>query len=446
MDLTVVNTFKAFMADEKAWNMYVTGPAGSGKTTDLHHSVKYCMDNEIPYMVCAFTHKACGILRTKLPDGALVATLHSFLKKCPSINQDALNHKHVNVSLKVGEVTIKPKVIFIDEYSMIGEKDWADLGELQDSDYDGIPELKIVWLGDSNQLPPVGDQITIYPEGKYQVKLTKIYRNDNPLQIPLNALISYINEDADIKPLKNVPGYFERDLDLVKSYCECKDDDKVILAYTNQNVQWLNQEIHSVLTGRAEVSEGDKVFSPSTQRTYTFISWIEEIGCINLPWSGDELALGSKYKTLENLVNHNLCKFALLETEEGEFVQHAVIFGHYDFKCKRETLEKSAVEINNEIESKYRGYKASGWSRANPHEPLARKRAKLWRDCLSFKDCVMCIDFAYAMTVHKSQGSTYGSVFLDMQDLHQVASRDLSLYLKLVYTGISRARYYVGTN
>lgn len=440
-----LDTFKKFMSDRQAWNMYVTGAAGTGKTTDLAYSVQYCIDNEIPYVVCAFTHKACNILRSKLPANALVTTLHSFLKKRPTINQDATNTNHVNVSIKIGEQTVIPKVVFIDEYSMVGEKDWLDIGSMQDGDYDGIPEMKVVWLGDPHQLPPVGDTSCVEPEGNYQVKLTKIYRNNNPLQIPLNALISYMH-GCPVQPLESVQQYFERGLDLTTEYCS-SNDDSIILAYTNQKVQELNEDIHKRFTGRIEVESGDKVFSPTTRKEYTFLRWVprEEITYIDMHWT-DQLHLDSKYKTLEHLIKQQLCEFAELEDEDGDVVIHAIVFGHYDFKLKTSELQNEAVEVNRDIEDEHRGFKASGWSRANPTHPMARRRAKAWRDCLSFKDCVICLDYPYAMTVHKSQGSTYKKVYLDMEDISKVASKDLSMYLRLTYVGISRAQEYVGTN
>lgn len=43
--------FKAFMKDEDALDMYVTGAAGTGKTTQCRKDVQYCIDNKIPYVV-----------------------------------------------------------------------------------------------------------------------------------------------------------------------------------------------------------------------------------------------------------------------------------------------------------------------------------------------------------------------------------------------------------
>lgn len=435
----MLKTFKKFLEDEKAWDMYITGVAGTGKTTSLKHGVQHCINNKIPYVVCAFTHKACGILRSKLPANANVRTLHSFLGKRPCINTNATKKEHVNQNTKSSETDLEPKILFLDEWSMVGEKDYLDIREAQDSNYDSIPELKVVWVGDSHQLPPVGDIQAIKPEGKYQVLLTKIWRNDNPLQQPLNALISYI-EGEQPEPLKPVEGYFERGKSLSKEYLKCQED-KVLLAYTNKRVESLNIEI----AGKYLPDERDKVFSPTTQKYYYFLGWVEDPDYIDLHYS-DPLHKGSKFKTLENLIRTHLCRFAILEDEDGDIWQHAVIFGHYDYKINKETLEAAAVDSNKAIEQTHRGYKAASWAKFNPKTSLARTRSKAWRDCLSFKDCVICIDFPYAMTVHKSQGSTFNTVFVDTNDIAICANRNFDMYLKLTYVALSRASHKVVTN
>jgi hypothetical protein len=86
------------------------------------------------------------------------------------------------------------------------------------------------------------------------------------------------------------------------------------------------------------------------------------------------------------------------------------------------------------------------WASLNSHTKLARARAKAWRDYLTFKEYVICLDFPHAMTVHKSQGSTYNTVYLDSDDLYLCATRNFNLYLKLMYVAISRASNKVYTN
>lgn len=427
-----------FLQDDVAWDMFVTGPAGTGKTTGMRQYVEYCIDNNIPYVVCAYTHKACGILRAKLPDFARVQTLHSFLKKRPMINTEAVKIAQVKNSAQTGKPDEDPKILFLDEFSMLGEKDLMDIRAVQDPEYEGAPKLKLVAFGDLNQLPPVGDMQTLKPHGKYWKKLTKIYRNDNGLQQPLNKLISYINEEATPAPLEPVDKFFIRGVDIDKA--KFQEKDKVYLAYTNRRVEKLN----STLQGYENPANGDEVFSPSTQKYYTYLGDVEAVEYIDLHYS-DPLHLDSKYKTLEGLIQSDSCRFGEFEDEEGKVSIFAYLFGHYRFKIARETLERAAVESNRAIEDEFKGYKAVKWAKANYTHKLARERAKAWREYLSFNDCVVCMDFTHAMTVHKSQGSTFNTVILDTDDISIAAERDFKMYLRLLYVGISRASHKVIT-
>ena len=424
----MLNTFKQFLATESlADDMYVTGQAGTGKTTGLRELVQYCADNGLEYVVCAFTHKACNILRDKLPMGSNVRTLHSYLKKRPTINQEAVNHKSIERSVVTGIAT-KVSILFVDEYSMVGDRDLVDVRALED--------LKIVWLGDPNQLPPTGDIQAIEPYGPYAITLTKVYRQagDNPLLDTLQKVVTYI-EGAKVEGIEEHET-LTRDQDIVEWYDNDRmspDFDGILLAYTNARVESLNAEV----MGRTEPEPGDTVYSPTTREHYTFERWLDpaEVSYI-MPSFGDLLPLGTKYKTLEFLLQQGY-KFAQLNDD----IVVACVFGHYQHKRLKEELKKEAAASNVAI-----GSGAAQWARENKGSKKATTRAKAWRSFLSFNDAVICLDFAHAVTVHKSQGSTYRTVYLDTQDLAIAASINYTMYLKLMYVALSRASHNVITN
>lgn len=438
------DTFEKFLADNEAWDMFITGPAGTGKTTSLDELVEFAKAQGLNPVVCAFTHKACNILRSKLSADTNIATLHSVLRKRPTVNDQATKAKYIEKSMQHTKPD-KYDILFIDEFSMVGEQDYMDIVALQDPEYEGAPAMKVVYIGDLNQLPPVGDMQTINPSGEYWVKLTKIYRqkDGNELLDTLHSIVDMLGGAAPtpLTPNKN----FIRDINLEQEYRNCKDEDKVLLAYTNQRVEKLNRWI----AGKEEPNHNDSLFSPTTRMHYIMDHFIPSsfINTIRKAYGDEELGFGSKYKTLEYLLTMPGIKFIDMHTDdgEGEFVTYACIFGHYQYKLYLDDLKRAAAQANKEIE---RVHKASAkiWAHANPHAPLARARAKAWRDYLTFKECVICLDFPHALTVHKSQGSTYKYVFLDTEDLYRCAETNFTLYLKLLYVGIGRASEKVYTN
>jgi hypothetical protein len=48
------------------------------------------------------------------------------------------------------------------------------------------------------------------------------------------------------------------------------------------------------------------------------------------------------------------------------------------------------------------------------------------------------VDYAYALTIHKSQGSTYDNIYMDVQNIR--ACGEANLALRLLYTGLSRPK------
>lgn len=436
----MLGTFKAFLEDEYAREMFVTGSAGTGKTTLQHEAIEYCIANGIKYLACAFTHKACGILVSKLPEGAVVSTLHSFLKKRPTVNEQAKRIQHLESS-KVFGIAEKYDVIFVDEYSQVGERDYADIGLLQDSEDpdEERPRLKVVYIGDPLQLPPVGDAQAVIPSGPYQIKLTKVWRQagDNKLLDTMTALVSLIGGGEFV----GIPEHetFIRNCDLIKVWHSLPNVDKVLLAYTNKRVE----ELNAAVAGKTEPDIGDQLYSPTLREELELYTIVPRPSVVQiyLAFGDDPLLLGSKYKTLEHLLKMDCCTF--ISDENGRVF--ATVFGHYQYLLAKDKYAAAAVAANKQIEA-VTELPPKVWALNNKKHPLSIVRAKAWRDYLTFKQCVVCVDFPHAMTVHKSQGSTYDTVLLDTNDLYKCALKDYDLYLKLMYVGISRASNKVYTS
>lgn len=436
----MLEQFKAFITDEEAPVMYITGVAGTGKTTQLRELVEYCISNQHVAVVAAYTHKAVGVLAKKLPSPGTytnICTLHSYLKKRPTVNTQATKIAHVDSNSQHG-IPARAQFLFIDEFSMVGKEDRKSIDEVQ-YDEEGKLVTKVIYIGDPNQLPPVKDAIAVKPEGKHWVKLTKVHRQaeGNELLDTLSELNNYIN-GAIAEPIKEHKN-LKRNQDIAELY---KNDnkDKILLAYTNAKVQ----ELNALIECKTYPLENDLVFSPTLRSKYfidNYVTFPTEI--INI--RGDVVDIGNKYNIIDTLTSLDDVNFCTVQTEDGEESVRAFVFGHQEFINVQQELARKAVNMNKLIERQFHA-DPKAWCKANWSHEIAKKRNKAWKEFMAFKDCVICLDFTHAMTVHKSQGSTYENVYLDIQDIGKCASNDYNLYLKLLYVGISRASGMVYTN
>jgi len=429
-----------FLADTEAYEMYITGRAGTGKTTELHDVVEYLRAADINYIVCAFTHKACGVLRSKLPQNAHVTTLDSFLKKRPGVNKKATKADHVDVRLKMGDSEAY-SVIIIDEYSMVGEKDYMDLIALQDNNDDGTPSAKLIYVGDPYQLPPVKDMQAIEPCGDYWVQLTKVHRTDHQDLVDVaTKLISYI-DGSEPEPLVSSE-HFIRGKDLDECYRASSCEDKVILAWTNARVQ----ELNFTLAGREAPRPDDELWNASLRHELVFVSTADRQQVSEILTPIGPLPLNTKFRTLEFLLDQPYIEFVTVKNLTLNVVHDlAICFGTNNHKLLMRKLTENAVNDNKVIEQKT-GIKAADWCKRNHKSVLAKRRAQAWRRLLSCKDSVCCVDFTHAMTIHKSQGSTYEEVYLDSNDLARCAQVNFTMYARLFYVAITRAVKLVVTN
>ena len=66
---------------------------------------------------------------------------------------------------------------------------------------------------------------------------------------------------------------------------------------------------------------------------------------------------------------------------------------------------------------------------------IAKELKHRWKDYYMLKDMFALVEYAYAMTVHKSQGSTMDTIFIDHKDL--VLCKNEEMY-NLIYVATTR--------
>ena len=73
----------------------------------------------------------------------------------------------------------------------------------------------------------------------------------------------------------------------------------------------------------------------------------------------------------------------------------------------------------------------------NIENPLT-KRNFCWQDYYTIKNKICVINYPYATTIHKSQGSTFDNIWLDLGYLAKV--QDIEVSTRILYTGITRPK------
>lgn len=421
---------------------FVTGPAGSGKTTDLKATVEVLNELNINYLVTAYTHKAKNVLESKLPQGTPIKTLHSWLKKRPGINSKAKHIKNLMTNHQQGRPE-HLQLLIVDEFSFINQEDYMSIGELQDELYlttyecskcgkietdcidvcencghdkfteVTIPPIKVLYVGDLNQLSPVKGWSAVTPIEPFWKQLTVVHRNTSELMKPLSKLVSMIEGKTSPAYLKANKDFI-RQVNIDEAYLADKEVDKIMLAYTNKAVEAHNIKIQGYSVPRA----GDIVYIPTLRCDRIFsevYDWIPKGAELLTP--NGLITENTKYNPFKTLQQHRYIKYYNFE---GVIIPG--IFGSYQNKIVRDKIGAALVAKN----------------KAN------QDSIKEFKEYKCINDYVSIMDFNHCMTIHKSQGSEFTNVYVDSSDL--TICKDLQEQMRLLYVSISRSKNKVFMN
>lgn len=422
----------------------LSGSAGTGKTSLVIEYLDYLDDKGIPYILAAPTHKAKLVLEALTGQGAF--TVHQLLSLQPNLdifeldfreldffsNSDAYNHPN--------QIPYKG-VIIIDEASMIND----DLFEFI-IDCARKSESKVVWVGDEKQLQPVkSDKLSKVFSLDNKILLTKIYRQkeDSPVLDILSELREHsLNNFEPCKGIEDSIYTFNNAIDFMRSSKDILREtvatgnvlNAKILAFTNARVKALNQASRKLIFGEnfknefnlGEIITGYDNFQYDSFQFYNSLDYVirntpvkekKILPYLTKPLNGFTLSL---YDTVYKNVNKvfvlsrdndpndiaNLAK--LLEQTR----QHAVL------------LKKSG-KSSNLMWGKY--YTLMG-SFATTFDLFCDNRVIKKKT----------FDYGYALTVHKSQGSSFNTVFVDIANIN--ACSDEKVLRQLQYVAISRTK------
>ena len=335
----------------------------------------------------ATTNKAAEAL--SLLTGGEVTTIHSFLGL------------RVETNFRTNTTTLIPRnteqkenyLLLIDEASYV---DSQLLGLV----FSGTKNCKIIFIGDPAQLTPVKATNTPVFDANFRgAALTQVVRQaeGNPIVDLSTKFRHAVNtgEFFSFKPDGHHIQHMSRDdfnAAIVAEFTrpDWRYLDSKILAWTNKCVIGYNQFVRNLAKGDPHFQVGD----------YAICNSYIQIG-------------KSSLKT-DQMVQ--ITGISAPVTQLGVLGNNMSIDGHMTVFQPKSREEKSA-RIKQ--------------ARANDEFMDVAQMESQWIDLRA----------AYASTINKAQGSTYGSVFIDLDDVSRCNQGEQ--IARMLYVGVSRAKYHV---
>ena len=415
----------SWLKENKSNFFTLAGYAGTGKSTIVKKVLQNSGVKRNCICVSAPTHKAKKVvIRTTNQHGE---TLHSLLGLRPDVELDDFNPNKP----QFGEIA-PPKLtdydlVVIDEASMINQYLFKLINDLTIGS-----ATKILFMGDPAQIPPVGEEksVVFFDKDIEIFWLTKIERqkNSNPLMLfyddirnNLDDVYSGIvrktqmNENGEGVMFLNDRTLFRKLIIEKFTSQEFKDDSDYVklLAWTNDAVKKSNLLIRSAIFGdNCEIVEIDDIlmgYRTIIDKTMKFNVIENSADYRVLRKSGLEEnrygILGYRLELCEEIdeLRYDYRKIFLVDTSDYDNLHR--------YAEMHDVLRDQAV-YNKKLWPKYYDFRRA--TMINVDIDRYRDGRERGHGSKIVKD----LDYGYAITCHKSQGSTYQNVFVLEDDIN----------------------------
>lgn len=414
------------------------GYAGTGKTT-----VVTALVNVLPQLKKRFVLLA--------PTGRAAKVLASYTQKqANTIHRKiyfARTTKDGVIALKLQQNLHKNTLFIVDEASMIQNSSMNDFNLFNGRNlmddlfyyvYSG-ENNKILFIGDTAQLPPVGlDNSpaldheflkTSYHLDIESYELTEVVRQAQDSGILSNAtLIRRVIDRQEFRlPLFSVEKFMDikrlsgADLEdaLNTAYSSSMKDNNVVICRSNKRANIFNQEIRKrILFFEEEINTGD--YMMVVKNNYF---WLPEGSSTGFIANGDIIEL-KRIRSIREMFGF---RFADVTIRFLDYPEEQEL----DVKILLDTIRSESPALssadNNRLFQEV----------MKDHEDITNKRKRIEKVKSSPYFNALQVKFAYALTCHKTQGGQWETVFLDQCYLNE---RMMNVeYLRWLYTAVTRA-------
>lgn len=447
----IVNAVSFLKTNTDPTQYYVIeGKAGTGKTTIAKEILKEFEDEQI--YVAAVSHKAKGVIKSSFGDDTRGKKFFSIagLLGMKGINDNDTQTTKFQVGLKVPLLDNPPALLVIDEASMITEDILKKIININSS---LSRPFQMLFLGDIGQIQPIRDEQSEFYRthkdllnkksdifnSKHKSKLiTRVRQGEaNPIlpyadyfwensqkenpelnptqhivrnnQITDNGSLLFSNSEGEVlnSVIKAVKNAVEKGL---------TNHVKIVTYHVNEKTE-LNQKIHEALFGKdSDYSKGDMLILNSPYDLPDVNATMENSSEIQIKSIQDEDA--------DEFGVHTL----YLETNGTAYTRT----GNEQKDCVIQVVSRNDIGLYNQKLQELASYAKRQTNRA------LKKQA--WSDFWEYKGRYADVDFGYAITAHKSQGSTYDIVVVDEKDIMGTTATSNQEKSELIYTALTRPR------
>ncbi len=440
----VFNDCMEFINDEmEASYFLLRGYAGTGKTFTIGKIITALKEKNVSKKVVmtAPTNKAVRVLKNSSADlvarGVEFMTIHKLLGLRPVI--DALGRQKFESDYKVPSRISDFDILIIDEVSMLDDQLFRKI-------HDYSKQVKIIYMGDPAQIPPVNNTecipFTVEKQKHYNFHVSDLktiirQKEGNPIiQLSLNIRRNLHLEDTlpvDKADFVNEYGGYEfhylktansetkevfsellKEKFLSQEFHDNPDYCKVI-AWTNKMVDSFNSRIRLMKYGSSSkisrIEIGEKLIADTPI------------------FAGEKIIFNTNDEMEVNT-------FDIEKTRLGHWIYNCVVT-YYDFEEEEYTTkrikvlhENSFTQFNSELKDIAKEAKMY-----NKDKNFSKARSK-WTQFYLRKNAYASVKYNYAITAHKSQGSTYKYVFLINSDINK--NRKVIERNRIKYTACTR--------
>jgi ATP-dependent exoDNAse (exonuclease V) alpha subunit len=402
----------------------IIGEGGTGKTYCVMEIVSILLDGQLKVLLVAPTNKAVKQLEKAARSYKLPLDKIGFKTAHSALGLSLMPTAEKKYAARVRDSVLPEyNVVVCDEMSMLGEAFLFDYF---------LPDLKeynvfCLMMGDDMQLPPVKETSSkafgIFPTAE----LTQVERQQNNpdgtpngiLQItaPLRAAIKAKETfDFNYVPANNVTVVKAANFlhAVVEQFDLTTDLEEVrVLAWRNRRVDDINNAIRDKIYGknaaRFEIGERLVTGKPIQKGGDIVLSTDEEslVAAVSESVMFDE-GTETKWKTW-------------LVTLNPVYADVKQVFAHVLHESEYDRFRRHCNALVEKAEEAKKTGKNAGWH---------------WKQLHTFQDLFADLKYCYCITVHRSQGSTFKRVMVDVKDLLDNPVR--SERQRLLYVAFSR--------